>query len=884
MGISSYYFKNLEGRIIHNNYWDAHITSDNEGRCLDYATNKKDASNKEIVTNNLVLWLDVNNTGTTTNGESLTSLVTWDEAIIKPCSGFTTCDFGLTGVDNGRYDRLSGITVSFTTADTKVILYPVTGYTVNDATSVGTKGKYDYPWTYITNTTTKQNSGTYCTEKDDSGKTCSVGDVICLDGGFYQGFFKLDFENPNPIEVTATTFECDKEVVVNEYVEVDVDATKYDLIPTNFNISNNDCSTGTGGWSMETWVKWDNSSCSGLTNNSLNDNFSGNTGFLFYIGTRAENKFRNVFSGETGLYTCDGIIPLSPDGEEPVISNEGQDWFSLSNYNFIDWGCCNPCTGSTVTATTATTYCDELSENALGIRIKPDGRIGYRKMTVAGYEYWCDDNGNEIDGCLLDKDGNITGSTDGSNCSYSSNGNKSFFITGTTMEEGYSKYPVVLSGDNWTHIAVTYSQNSVKNNLPAGTLKFWVNGRMVYRVDDFIGLQLRALNEYSSKQLGVPYNISWGGGSQGLLESQTFGGPDPKDQNLDIAKYFAGTFDGELSQLRFYKKPLNLMEIRNNLYVDSNRYCVRETFGGSLIVQPALVTYGGVCVDGELITSDTLGISVDLKAIIGPGSINVEYIAELNKTLSEDFTYNFDCRFGVVSGSPITATNCEITIPKGSISGTTSIVIDDDYSRITDEYLVTRAQHISLAKLKVVREDFITYLVPPQPRTIVGCTDSEATNYNPLATIDDGSCNYVVIQGCTDPEANNYNPNATVDNGTCNYDPEPPTVNNTIYYGKLIESAFNETLLSSLTIKNSLHAVSTYIGIEEGPGYGFILIPQEMQQPSLFRNSNEGCVGFAIPMIDMGEITLTEGGEETIYKIYRTYVSTYADIDVWLCD
>ena len=123
---------------------------------------------------------------------------------------------------------------------------------------------------------------------------------------------------------------------------------------------------------METWVKWDNSSCSGLTNNSLNDNFSGNTGFLFYIGTRAENKFRNVFSGETGLYTCDGIIPLSPDGEEPIISNEGQDWFSLSNYNFIDWGCCNPCTGSTATATTATTYCDELSENALGIRIKPD--------------------------------------------------------------------------------------------------------------------------------------------------------------------------------------------------------------------------------------------------------------------------------------------------------------------------------------------------------------------------------------------------------------------------------------------------------------------------------------------------------------------------------
>jgi hypothetical protein len=105
-------------------------------------------------------------------------------------------------------------------------------------------------------------------------------------------------------------------------------------------------------------------------------------------------------------------------------------------------------------------------------------------------------------------------------------------------------------------------------------------------VENFIGLKLRALNEYSSKQLGVPYNISWGGGSQGLLESQTFGGPDLNDSGLDIATNFAGTFEGELSQLRFYDKPLNLMEIRNNFYLDTNRYCVKETYGGSQIVQP----------------------------------------------------------------------------------------------------------------------------------------------------------------------------------------------------------------------------------------------------------------------------------------------------------
>ncbi len=595
MGIGSYYFKNLEGRIVHNDYWDAHITSDNEGAPLNYATTIKDSTNYSVITKNLVLWLDVNNSGTTVDGNSLTSLSTWKDAIIKPCSGFTTCDFGLTGVDNGRYDRLSGITVNFTTADTKVILYPVTGYTINSATATGsTKGKYDYPWSYLTGTTTSVKTGNYCTENNATGSTCSVGDVICLNGGFYQGFFKLDFEDPNPEEVTGTTKECNKEVVTTEYINVSPDATKYDLMPNNFNITDNDCDTGTGGWSMETWIKWDNSDCSNLTGDTLNDNFSANTGFFFYIGTRAENKFKNVFSGETGLYTCDGIIPLSPNGDEPIISNNGQDWFSISTPGFGDRSCCNGCTGSTVSATTATTYCDELSENALGFRIKPDGRIGYRKMTVAGFEYWCDDDGNVIDGCLLDPPS--SGSTSGATCTpSSSNGNNSFFITGTTMEEGYSSSPTVLSGDHWTHIVVTYSQNTVKNDLPAGTLRFWVNGRVVYRVDNFIGLQLRALNEYSSKQLGVPYNISWGGGSQGLLESQTFGGPDPADQGLDIAKYFAGTFDGELSQLRFYDSTLNLLEIRNNFYIDSGRYCVRETYGGALIVQPTLDYCCGSC-------------------------------------------------------------------------------------------------------------------------------------------------------------------------------------------------------------------------------------------------------------------------------------------------
>ena len=49
-----------------------------------------------------------------------------------------------------------------------------------------------------------------------------------------------------------------------------------------------------------------------------------------------------------------------------------------------------------------------------------------------------------------------------------------------------------------------------------------------------------------------------------------------------------------------------------------------------------------------------------------------------------------------------------------------------------------------------------------------GCTDFTACNFNPIYTIDDGSCDYSCI-GCTDINACNYSLAATIDDGSCDF-------------------------------------------------------------------------------------------------------------------
>lgn len=123
-----------------------------------------------------------------------------------------------------------------------------------------------------------------------------------------------------------------------------------------------------------------------------------------------------------------------------------------------------------------------------------------------------------------------------------------------------------------------------------GSLKIFINGKLLFVVNGFEEIIPRALNTEKEKQLGVPFNISWGGGTQGLRESTTFEEcptsltgmtyiQDPEcmpnqtlsgtslsalTTNILIEPTFGGSFDGAISQFRMYTEPLSVPEILHN--------------------------------------------------------------------------------------------------------------------------------------------------------------------------------------------------------------------------------------------------------------------------------------------------------------------------------
>jgi len=427
--------------------------------------------------------------------------------------------------------------------------------------------------------------------------------AVKLNGGFYQGFFKL-YNYP------------------------------YEMMPSRMR----------KGWTVDMVVGYpDGKSGTGTT---LNDIFSDNGGFIFYFGTRSEDKYWNGFTtGDTGeekvLFNWSGLTitdprylrhyeinsnsaghapsldPLHPSynegnvyggytlgfsygagvqtGEgEPLsyspLFTQGDDFVTVRIIN-------GEVSGGTSGHTTyesysykgyyhytnhlpyAERYYDDntvplyvkypwksITDNAFGIRIRPDGHIGYRVLRMGNL-------------CQTGTTTNIDGA-----------------ITGTTtpvyqMEESYSSNSIYTANHNGNiNITVVFERyielNDCElkyNDYRKGTLTIYVNARPVFREDNFEEIIPHALDRQKELQNGVPFNISWGGGTQGLLESVTFGGIDAPDRNLLLQNFFAGTFTGSLKTFKMYIRPLHVPQIIHNFQIRKDKYNMLGDFGGRYI-------------------------------------------------------------------------------------------------------------------------------------------------------------------------------------------------------------------------------------------------------------------------------------------------------------
>jgi hypothetical protein len=618
--IRNFNFNKLDLKLSNSDYWDFYLAADDSA--LEASTGLPSGEC-------FVVWYDFNNPSifpnSATTASTIYSLVSWNGATN---TGYTLSTLGLTGIDNGLVtfekdpldptnlallSALTGTTLVIPSGDTRLVMNKVTGTTENYVYPIkritgSTIGDYEqfcggfYQGYYKLDGTTYEvlptrvdhgwasefwlNPQDICTPT--TGTT--LNDIYPDNKGF---FFYMGTRAENKFwnqfagadtgctSACTTTSACtgtvstfcttvkEKDItIIGDYgfgIPLNPPQVEIELITNQFLIYGQayDARTSKISGDVGTIV------VSAITNTS-NHPIDCNCG----CGGRISPYGYSINTG-CNLYSSDGLgaqTVCSYDGNGIAVAktkevlNDYQNPFLIYGRGVAATGCtCGSCCGpndnlgnQTVCSysgrsisQTEIDYNIDVIDNALGFRIKDDGSIGYRMLTVTG------------------------------TCYTASTGER-LYQSGVTVHEEYSE-PNMVTPNAWSYVVIRYvteykNECDLKITKPRkGKLMFYVNARLKFVVDEFPEFVAKRLNEYKSKQVGVPFNFSLGGGSQGLLESQTFDGLDMDDRGLPIETNFAGTFIGGISQFKFNICDLDFANIQYNYVTDSNRYNIEDT-------------------------------------------------------------------------------------------------------------------------------------------------------------------------------------------------------------------------------------------------------------------------------------------------------------------
>lgn len=347
----------------------------------------------DIITDNLAIHIDLTslkswdlNTGFTS-----ISLTKWSGAV---SDNINLLDFGLTAFDNGRTDKMWD-SVTFLPQDNLFTMYRVGYNDVINPTTGNTSGltvttRYDlYPISAIT-------SGT-------------SGNYFELDGGYLQGFFKLDGYN-------------------------------YTMLPARYNY--------------------------GITIETLVYLHPDSKGVFYTMGARAEDKYNPYFSGET-------ITGTTTVG---VVTSENNYLDSIIELKDVKKGFILPEDMTTIVYSSVT-QTKNITNNIIAFELTQDKHLAYK---------------------YIDENGLIATNS------------STAIVTAT----GFTLISIVFTPDSIIDPSIL---ECAKRRT--GKLIFYVNGRAVWIIKEFPEFYFKAIQNQKEKQIGVPYSISWGGGSFGLEHS-----------------------------------------------------------------------------------------------------------------------------------------------------------------------------------------------------------------------------------------------------------------------------------------------------------------------------------------------------------------------------
>jgi len=520
-------------------------------------------------------------------------------------SAFTLCDIGLTGTDNGLVDQMTGETITVTNGllpdidkfnrlmfDRRMKLFQVTGYTSSPNERFS---GYSATTLYEVVSKTGATEGVYHE----------------LYGGFYQGFYKL--------------FGYD-----------------YQTMPTRM----------AKGWTVELLLKPrlypEYFPSSGET--TLNGYYPENSNMFFYMGTRAENKYYHyadgspasdsgytrVTSGLTCLETCacsntavtnSDCIEVYPPSAVTVDHSYGgcgyynevvlepeldPAWDSISNAISLKFcgdlsnpklgvkvlrfvGDCvvtGACENTGITYSTGYTVTEYCSPNGIYDICPSDG-------SFIQAEHWVQldivfERNGWMDECDLLYKGGLGSITKLEYLDSLLDNSTALISPPLTHEQTTSKQiEIIQLNEEWL----------LEKKDRMGTLKFYVNGKLFYTIEDFEEIIPRGENTRKERQIGVPFNISVGGGTQGLHEALIFTGcvtgitttytQDPElvpnqilsattlsglSTNILIEPNFAGNFEGAIAQFRMYIEPLSAAQIQHNFRILKDKFLLFDYF------------------------------------------------------------------------------------------------------------------------------------------------------------------------------------------------------------------------------------------------------------------------------------------------------------------